>query len=237
MANFQSCKTVLSGLQSPAIYRLRNTWAYVRKKHASKYQNFELLCRFYRDPRLPKFQKAMNIVTRTSPFLPYLGDILAKLMGKVPLYNFDGATPSASSETVFSSQTSTSEEETARKSSTLFTKFLKVFTLPDVSVSDVHTGSTSLVKKDSKSRKNSKFKVCSANHSLGDARDSFRQITFRETVRLLEKGQFAAMEYNFKCNELARNYLLKARYDENKVNFYKSLGVESAVDFYKRRSK
>lgn len=37
ISNFQSCRTVLSGLQSPAIYRLRRTWAYVRKKHASKY--------------------------------------------------------------------------------------------------------------------------------------------------------------------------------------------------------
>jgi hypothetical protein len=38
ISNFHSCRTVLFGLQSPAIYRLKATWAYVRKKHASKYQ-------------------------------------------------------------------------------------------------------------------------------------------------------------------------------------------------------
>ncbi|KAJ8939758.1 hypothetical protein NQ318_004172, partial [Aromia moschata] len=88
ISNFQSCRTVLSGLQSPAMYRLRRTWAYIRKKHASKYQVtiFEHLCRLYRDPRMPTYQKTFYIMSKNTPFLPYIGDIIAKLLNKIPEY-------------------------------------------------------------------------------------------------------------------------------------------------------
>ncbi|XP_023310755.1 ras guanine nucleotide exchange factor M-like, partial [Anoplophora glabripennis] len=76
ISNFQSCRAVIGGLQSPAIYRLRRTWAYVRKKHASKYLIFEFLCRLYRDPRLPSYQKTFYIMSQNSPHLPYIGDII-----------------------------------------------------------------------------------------------------------------------------------------------------------------
>nr|CAD7570773.1 unnamed protein product [Timema californicum] len=35
--NFQSCRSILAGLQSPSVYRLHHTWTLVRESHAMKY--------------------------------------------------------------------------------------------------------------------------------------------------------------------------------------------------------
>ncbi|KAJ9601442.1 hypothetical protein L9F63_000409, partial [Diploptera punctata] len=82
--NFQSCRSVLAGLQSLPVYRLHSTWKYVRLHHATKYHVFEKLCRMYRDPRLPNYQKAFFKASLNPPYLPYIGDLLAKLLGRVP---------------------------------------------------------------------------------------------------------------------------------------------------------
>lgn len=37
MGNFHSCRSILSGLQVPPIFRLRNTWDYLRVHHANRY--------------------------------------------------------------------------------------------------------------------------------------------------------------------------------------------------------
>lgn len=37
MGNFHSCKSILAGLQAPPVYRLRNSWSYLRTHHANRY--------------------------------------------------------------------------------------------------------------------------------------------------------------------------------------------------------
>ncbi|KAJ8911846.1 hypothetical protein NQ315_003324 [Exocentrus adspersus] len=123
ISNFQSCRSVLSGLQSPAIYRLRRTWAYVRKKHASKYIMFEYLCRIYRDPRLPSYQKTFYIMSQNSPHLPYIGDIIVRLLNKVPDYQFQNLRRCTTK-----SHVSMQSFHQIENSQNLFTKILKAFT-------------------------------------------------------------------------------------------------------------
>lgn len=36
--NFQSCRSILAGLQAPPIHRLRRSWSYLRTHHASRYR-------------------------------------------------------------------------------------------------------------------------------------------------------------------------------------------------------
>ncbi|KAK1131247.1 hypothetical protein K0M31_017535 [Melipona bicolor] len=36
MGNFHSCRSILAGLQSPPIFRLRTTWDYLRIHHANR---------------------------------------------------------------------------------------------------------------------------------------------------------------------------------------------------------
>ncbi|KAK6619458.1 hypothetical protein RUM43_012215 [Polyplax serrata] len=79
--NFQSCRSILSGLQSPAIYRLKLTWCQVRHNHATKYQIFEKLSRLYRDPRLTCYQKAFYKSSLEQPYLPSAMHILATFLG------------------------------------------------------------------------------------------------------------------------------------------------------------
>lgn len=38
--NFQSCRSILAGLQAPPIYRLRRSWSYLRTHHASRFRCF-----------------------------------------------------------------------------------------------------------------------------------------------------------------------------------------------------
>lgn len=47
---------------------------------------FEELCRLYRDPRRPAYQKAFLDASRNAAYLPYIGDIIARLLDKLPDY-------------------------------------------------------------------------------------------------------------------------------------------------------
>lgn len=38
LGNFQSCRSILAGLQAPPIHRLRRSWSYLRTHHASRYR-------------------------------------------------------------------------------------------------------------------------------------------------------------------------------------------------------
>lgn len=53
-----------------------------------------------------------------------------------------------------------------------------------------------------------------------------RIVRLNEAIKLLEKYQKAALNYRIGRNELAREYLLKARYREDKENFINSCHVE-----------
>lgn len=37
LGNFQSCRSILVGLQAPPIHRLRKSWSYLRTHHATRY--------------------------------------------------------------------------------------------------------------------------------------------------------------------------------------------------------
>lgn len=60
------------------------------------------------------------------------------------------------------------------------------------------------------------FDICDNNHVN----------RLNETIELFEKFQRAAMNYVLDINELAKEYLLKGRYREDKENFLNSFGVE-----------
>lgn len=53
-----------------------------------------------------------------------------------------------------------------------------------------------------------------------------RILKLKEAITLLDKHQKAASNYRIGRNELAREYLLKARYREDKENFINSCHVE-----------
>ncbi|XP_022912500.2 uncharacterized protein [Onthophagus taurus] len=224
IANFQSCRSVLCGLQSPPIYRLYSTWTYVRKKHATKYQVFEKLCRLYRDPRLPAYQKSFHRATQNHQYLPYIGDIITKLLDRIPEYN-DNLISCCKVPPQPCIQTKVGDAEI---SSNLFRKILTSFSrwsTEDKSNKERHNTSTVLTKETPKRT----AKGLTDYYKPLNCYEDNRYTRLREAVELLTKYQRAAANFMFSRNELATEYLLKARYREDRENFFNSFNVEPPI--------
>ncbi|XP_060531514.1 uncharacterized protein LOC132705099 [Cylas formicarius] len=233
ISNFQSCRSVLSGLQSPAIFRLRKTWAYVRKKHASKYQVFEFLCRLYRDPRMPSYQKTFFIFSQSAPFLPYIGHVIGKLLDKIPEYRINVFKRQPSRPDSYSASTSTSSKteihETLDTGKSIFAKIFNAFT---THVDRTENGVGDVAKHRNKAKKSPsvkyiKFKGLYEYYKPWEFYEDNRPETLLEAVKLLEKCQLAAINYSFSCDEAARNFLLKTRHYDDQDNFFYSFKVEA----------
>ncbi|XP_017762537.1 PREDICTED: uncharacterized protein LOC108552481 [Eufriesea mexicana] len=80
MGNFHSCRSILSGLQVPPIFRLRNTWDYLRIHHANRYEVMEKLCKVYKSPCTLGYQRAWTKVERSSSCIPHVADLLLRLL-------------------------------------------------------------------------------------------------------------------------------------------------------------
>lgn len=102
----QSTVNILRGLQTPAVFRLQDTWEYVRKHHASKYRRFEDLSRRYSDPRLPLYQRTFENASEVPPYLPSLELLAAGLLDRLVAFpilkspNFSSKCPSCSRSTL-----------------------------------------------------------------------------------------------------------------------------------------
>lgn len=166
---------------------------------------FEFLCRLYRDPRLLTYQKTFFLSSQTTPYLPFIGDIIAKLLDKIPEYK------------IVKKEKMEKVAEECRKDSGLFTKLLMSMkllnfqnTTSDAKVPEV----------------NGKKGLCHYFKPLNCYEDN-RFKCLLETTDFLQQCQLSALHYNFLPNNLAIDYLLKARYKEERDNFYQSFRVES----------
>ncbi|KOC64947.1 Ras-specific guanine nucleotide-releasing factor RalGPS1 [Habropoda laboriosa] len=81
MGNFHSCRSILAGLQAPPIFRLRNSWSYLRIHHANRYEVMERLCKLYKNPCSSAYRRAWAKVEKNPPFMPHVADLLAKILG------------------------------------------------------------------------------------------------------------------------------------------------------------
>lgn len=81
MGNFNSCRSVLAGVQSPPIFRLKKTWARLRKHHATKYAAVERLSKLFKTTSSDLYKNCWIKAERTPPHLPYIGDVLARILG------------------------------------------------------------------------------------------------------------------------------------------------------------
>ncbi|XP_076640661.1 uncharacterized protein LOC143352218 [Halictus rubicundus] len=81
MGNFHSCRSILSGLQTPAIYRMRSSWTYLRVHHANRYETMKRLCKIYKSSCAILYRRAWTRAERNPPSMPFVGDLLIKLLG------------------------------------------------------------------------------------------------------------------------------------------------------------
>ncbi|XP_017880543.1 uncharacterized protein LOC108625228 [Ceratina calcarata] len=80
MGNFHSCRSILAGLQAPAIFRLRHTWSYLRTHHALRYEAMERLSKLYKSPCTVAYRRAWAKAEDNPPCMPHVGDLLVKLL-------------------------------------------------------------------------------------------------------------------------------------------------------------
>ncbi|XP_063234577.1 uncharacterized protein LOC134537742 [Bacillus rossius redtenbacheri] len=94
MNNFQSCRNIVAGLQSPSVYRLHQTWAVVRRHHASRYRMFARMCRHYSGPPSRACREELAKASAGLPLLPHLGGLLARLLTGTPVTWRQASAPS-----------------------------------------------------------------------------------------------------------------------------------------------
>ena len=80
VGNFHSCRSIIAGLQSPAIYRLKSTWSHLRVHHSTRYATMENLCKIYKDTTSRSYRRAWNRCEKRPPALPYVGHLLSKIL-------------------------------------------------------------------------------------------------------------------------------------------------------------
>lgn len=113
----------------------------------------------------------------------------------------------------------------------MFTKILRAFTATEADDEKIDKIKVRKVKKKVSSHgKAAKFRGLYEYYNPLHHYEDCRLRCLDEAKDFLEKCQLGAMNYNFTVNDLAKNYLLKARYTEDRENFYNSLRIEPPSD-------
>ncbi|XP_057319108.1 uncharacterized protein LOC130663711 isoform X2 [Microplitis mediator] len=80
MGNFQSCRSILAGLQSPPIYRLKNTWSRLKTHHSTAYDIMSKLSKIFKNVKAKIYERAWSKAEHSPQFMPYIGDILVRVL-------------------------------------------------------------------------------------------------------------------------------------------------------------
>ncbi|KAG5318446.1 GEFE factor, partial [Acromyrmex heyeri] len=254
LGNFQSCRSILAGLQAPPIYRLWRSWSYLRTHHASRYATMERLSKIYKSPRCSKYRKIWIVAKRNPPCMPYVDHFLIKVLGLNSLKEIQAnfapfftkkqltARIHGTSESLSINNNNDhhsrddkniieSKQSLARR---IFTatltriKFTAQQNVIDETKGDVWTcGQRYLARRffnrwrvftlEMKVRSQNKRKLKNAD---------LRRKRVIDIAAWLTDCQRFALGYNFPLNSFACEYLLKARYREDRENFFISLMLE-----------
>ncbi|XP_043288448.1 uncharacterized protein [Venturia canescens] len=98
LGNFHSCRSILAGLESPPIYRLNATWSRLRSHHSTRYEAMQRLCLIYRNTRSKSYRRAWQKCERHPPFLPYVGHLLDRIIYQDDYKGSAGNSPERKSE-------------------------------------------------------------------------------------------------------------------------------------------
>ncbi|KYM79718.1 Ras guanine nucleotide exchange factor E [Atta colombica] len=255
LGNFQSCRSILAGLQAPPIYRLRRSWSYLRTHHASRYATMERLSKIYKSPRCSKYRKVWTVAKRNPPCMPYVGHFLIKVLGLNSLKEIQtnfapfftkkqltaripGTSESLSINNNFNDHHSRDDKNLIESKQSLarriFTatltkmKFTTHQNVTDETKGDVWTcGQRYLARRFFNRWRvfTLEMKVRSQNNRKLKNADLRRRRVIDNAAWLTDCQRFA-LGYNFPLNSFACEYLLKARYREDRENFFISLMLE-----------
>lgn len=242
--NFHSARSILAGLQSPPIFRLRATWAHLRVHHASKYEAIERLAKIYKSPRTRRYRRTWAKAETNPPAMPYVGDLLLRLLG-------------LNSELKETSKPKTNTEFSRKSNQSCNT----IETRSEGVCKSDHIGLTRRIFSAAFFRHKNTAKTSScipeSNEELWNSRQRFlarmayerwrdyiselriivendaklrnmdeRKKRVLEVASWLTECQKSTQNYSFPGHSMAWEFLLKARYKEDRENFFISLKLE-----------
>ncbi|XP_025265374.1 uncharacterized protein LOC112638239 [Camponotus floridanus] len=256
LGNFQSCRSILAGLQAPPIYRLRRSWSYLRTHHANRYETMEKLSKIYRNPRCSKYQRVWIAAERSPPCMPYVGHFLIKVLGLNGLREIQANFVPSSTKKQSSTQIGTLEsihnnfnnissgdgqkiirserDGFSRLARRIFAatlariKFTTHRNIVNEMTNDIWTCRQRYLARKFFYRWRTitlESKIFSKDEKKSKNVDMKRKHVLNMAIWLTDCQRFA-QNYNFPLNSFACEFLLKARYREDRENFFISLKLE-----------
>ncbi|RZF43712.1 hypothetical protein LSTR_LSTR004225 [Laodelphax striatellus] len=235
--NFQSTQSILYGLCSPPVYRLSKTWAYLRRHHSNTNRRMIEMCQQFRDPRLPTSQLIFTDGDASPPFLPSVSHMMTVLLNRMEDYPDEllnrhcSKAVSRRQETFQALQAHNRRKIVPNSIRRIFSAFrfqrsqnnLENNEKSERKMQDEpqNCNSDSCQSTSIESKLNGLIAPIMEKYESNSKLQQFESICFS-----LLHWQRAAMMYNFKGSENAIEYLLKARYLEERENFRISLNVE-----------
>ncbi|XP_035722699.1 uncharacterized protein LOC118441837 [Vespa mandarinia] len=259
IGNFHSCRSILAGLQAPPIYRLKSSWSYLRIHHANRYSIMERLCKIYKSPDSWLYRKAWAKAKRNPPCMPYIGDLIIRLLGLHVCQYFEENIVSTNSKYFLSKNITTLPISTYMK--TLQDKsFEKNYTKSPIDSNEQKQNLSTRIllatlakfnytKYRNIINKEEDFSIAFRQWQLARKYfDRWNYITLKSTIKKQDEERLKKMNskskrvldlsiwlgdcqrfargYNFTRDSLAYEFLLKARYREDRENFFISLKLE-----------
>ncbi|KAH0550857.1 hypothetical protein KQX54_020993 [Cotesia glomerata] len=272
IGNFHSCRSILAGLQSPPIYRLKDTWSRIKTHHSTAYHTISRLCKVFKNTQSKIYERAWNKAENCPPLIPYVGDILIKIL---KINNYDSLKSLIkcnNNNSDMLKQASNKKTQTINwdGGSTFITQQLQLD--KDLNPTEIKQTADNYDKLKSE-RKNIVSKILSSfiktKNPIKEKRDKFywaaRQLLLarkyfnrwqtstitakiiaqddqkrnlrysqRKNINQLlmwfENCQRHARKYDYPGHSFAWEFILKARYREDKENFFLSKLLEPALD-------
>ncbi|KAJ8667379.1 hypothetical protein QAD02_009041 [Eretmocerus hayati] len=215
LGNFHSARSICAGLQSPAIYRLKKTWEYVKIHHATRYDTLEKLCRIFKNTNGNMYRQAWTTAQDNPPSMPFVGDVLTKILD------------------IYEGKKTSNRNLKDRHS----IKCPKSCLVSKQKYKPKLTGHGCLEKPSTPNTEStyekSRGKVRPPPRNITHERDSQQQRPHPNKIEELTKWLFLCQRnarlYDFSGDSLAWEFLLKARYREDKDNFFMSLQLEPDI--------
>lgn len=215
-----------------------------------RYETMEKLSKIYRNPRSSKYQRAWTATERSPPCMPYVGHFLIKVLG-LNLREIQANFTSSSTRKQSSTQTKTLEpihnissgngQKIIRsKDNGLSRLARRIFAATLARIKFTHRNITYEMTNDIWTCRQQylarKFfyrwhaitlesKIFSEDEKRSKNVDMKRKHVLNMAIWLADCQRFA-QNYNFPLNSFACEFLLKARYREDRENFFISLKLE-----------
>ncbi|KAF7994959.1 hypothetical protein HCN44_004431 [Aphidius gifuensis] len=255
MKNYHSCRSILAGLQSPPIYRLKNTWSYLKTHHATRYETMIRLCRIFQSIRTDTYRRTWIKAEQCPPSIPYVGDLLIRCLGldvtgkvenqpenkivnvKDKCSIFLNSQAEIKQDDIIKNNT---DDKSEQQSKTSFVKriFSRILSTKDTSNKkseyDIYWAAKQIIL----SRKYfDKWqtvllttKMIEEKEELERKNMNFMRKRVQNISAWLVQCQKFSQGYEFTSNSLAWEFLLKARYREDRENFILSKKLEPLLE-------